>query len=114
MTGLFVFFGVGKFTVNFSESVSDSFAEFFASFAGLEMVFSNVLDVSEIIDNKPGRHDVTLVDILDEALDSGLFDEFLLVEGTLWGDQIASNTGYQQMREFVSLSGKKCTLLPVS
>ena len=114
MSGLFVFFGVGKFTVDFSESISDSLAEFLASFTGLEVIFSDVLDVSEIIHHKAGRHDVILVDVLDEALDSSFFDEFLLVEGTLGSDEVASNTGDQEMREFVSLNEKRVTLLPVS
>ena len=114
MTGLLVFFGVGKFTVDFGESISDSLAEFFASFAGLEVVFSDVLDVSEIIHHKAGRHDVILVDVLNEALDSSFLDEFLLVEGTFRSNEVASNTGDQEMREFVSLHEKRVTLLPVS
>ena len=114
MSSLFVFFGIGKFTVDFSESVSDSLSEFLSGFTGLEVILSDVLDVGEIIDNKSGRHNVVLVDVFDEALDSGLLDEFLFVESTLGSDEVASNTGDQQVREFVSLRGKRCTLLPVS
>jgi len=57
---------------------------------------------------------MVLVDVFDEALDSSLFDEFLLVEGAFGRDEVASNTGDQEMREFVSLHQKRVTLLPVS
>ena len=114
MSGLFVFFGVGKFTVNFSESISDSLSELFSGFTGLEVIFSDVLDVGEIVDNKSGRHDMVLVDVFDEALDSSLLDEFLLVESTFGSDEVTSDTGDQKMREFVSLHENRNTLLPVS
>jgi len=114
VSSLLVFSGVREFTVDFGESISDSFAELFTGFTGLEVIFSDVLDVRKIVDNKAGRHDVILVDVFDEALDSSFLDEFLLVEGTLGVDEVASDTGNQEMREFVSLHQKRVTLLPVS
>ena len=113
MSSLLVFSGVREFTVDFGESISDSFAELFTGFTGLEVIFSDVLDVRKIVDNKAGRHDVILVDVFDEALDSSLFDEFLLVEGAFGRDEVASNTGDQEMREFVSLHEKRGTFEPV-
>ena len=114
MSCLFVFSGVGLFTVDFGESVSHSLSELLSGLAGLEVVFSDVLDVREVIDDESGGHHVALVDVLHETFDSGFLDELLLVEGTFGSDEVASDTGDQQMREFVSLSGKKGTLLPVS
>jgi TctA family transporter len=114
VSGLFVFSGVGLLTVDFSESISDSLPELFSGFTGLEVVLSDVLDVREVVDDKASRHDMALVDVLHETLDSGFLDEFLFVEGTLGSDEVASDTGDQKMREFVSLNERGVTLLPVS
>lgn len=62
MTSLIVFFGVGKISVRFSEGSSNFFSEFLFRFKSLFLEFGEI----EIVDNKSGWHNVTLVDILDE------------------------------------------------
>jgi hypothetical protein len=45
----------------------------------LEIIVFDFLEV-KIVDQKSSRHDMILVKVLDEGLDSSFFDEFLLVE----------------------------------
>ena len=113
MASLFIFLGVGKLSVDLSESISNSFSEFLSGIRCLQVIISNILEV-EITNNKSGGHYMTLVDKLDERLDSSLLDEFLLVERSLGSDKVSGDTCDKKVREFVSLNVTGCTLLPVS
>ena len=113
MASLFVFLGVGELSIDLSESISDSFSEFFPGVRCLQVVVIDILEV-EVAYNKSGGHDMALVDKLDKRFDSSLLDEFLLVERSLGSNEVSGDTGDEQVREFVSLSGTRYTLLPVS
>lgn len=110
MAGLFSLLGV---SVGFSESLSNGFSESFSAFLGLEAF---VLDLGEVelVDDESGWHNVVLVDVSDEGLDSGSLDEFLLVVVSFDLNEVATNTGDQQMRESIFLHCFRCTLFPVS
>eukprot|EP00178_Gracilaria_changii_P003540 TRINITY_DN1526_c0_g1_i3.p1 TRINITY_DN1526_c0_g1~~TRINITY_DN1526_c0_g1_i3.p1 ORF type:complete len:139 (-),score=11.45 TRINITY_DN1526_c0_g1_i3:9-425(-) len=110
MTSLFVLFGIRLISIDFSESISNSLLKFFSSFSCLKVIFSNVLNIREIIDNKSGRHNMVLVDVFNEALDSSFLDEFLLAFSSLGSDQVTSDTCNQEMREFVSFASGLVTL----
>lgn len=77
MTGLFVFFGVGKISVGVVESKSNILSEGFTSLFGLKVIILDILEI-KIIDKETSWEYVVLVDVFNEGLDAGSFDEFLL------------------------------------
>jgi hypothetical protein len=113
VVGLVVFAGVGELAVDLGEAVTDALAELAAGLGGLEALVADVLEV-EVVDEEARGHDVVLVDEPHEALDAGLLDELLLVEGALGRDEAAGDAGDEQVRELVALRGGGSTLLPVS
>lgn len=78
MTSLIVFFGVGKIRVRFCQDGSNFLFELFFGFRFIssirDWIFVLGLGEIEIVDNKSGWHNVTLVDILHECLNSCVFD----------------------------------------
>ena len=113
MTCLFVFLGVREVAVDLRERIVKSLSEFLSCFLGLKGVIVDFLKL-EIVDNEASRHDMVLIDIFDEGLHTSLLDEFLLVVAAFGGDQVATDSGNEQMREPVALSEIDFTLLPVS
>jgi hypothetical protein len=57
---------------------------------------------------------VALVEVFDEWLDTSFFDEFFLVVAALRSDEVAGDTGNEEMGESVFLGKRESTLLPVS
>lgn len=104
MASLLVFFGVGEVPVDVAEVVSNLLAESLSGLLGLEVVLSGVLEVSKLVDDEAGRHDVGLVDVLDEGLDSGLLDELLLVVAAFGSDQVTGDAGDEEVRESEALN----------
>jgi len=85
------FISLLRVSVCLSEFLSDGFSESFSAFLGLETF---VLDFSEVefIDNESGWHDMVLVDVFDEGLNSSSLDEFLLVVASFGLEEVATNT----------------------
>jgi hypothetical protein len=78
-------------SVCLGESLSDGFSESFSAFFGLEIFVLNFSEV-ELIDNESGWHDMALVDIFNEGLNSSSLDEFLLVVASFGLEEIATDT----------------------
>lgn len=57
---------------------------------------------------------MALVQVFHEWLHTSFFDEFFLVVAALGSDEIAGDTGDEQMGESVFLGRERSTLLPVS
>lgn len=113
MTCLFVFLGVGKVAVDLGERIVKLLFELLSGFLGLETVVVDLLEL-EVVDNKAGGHDMVLIDIFDEGLNSGLSDELLLVVTALGSKEVSANSGNEEMGESVALGEGRGTLLPVS
>ena len=113
MTCLFVFLRVGKVAVDLGERIVKLLFELLSGFLGLETVVVDLLEL-EVIDNKAGGHDMVLIDIFDEGLNSSLSDELLLVVTALGSKEVAANSGNEEMGESVALGEVRGTLLPVS
>ena len=99
---LFVGLGAGQVPVGLSESLSDLLSGSGSGFSSLDVVLLQVLEV-EVIDNKSGGHNVVLVHVLQESLDTGLLDELLLVDSSLDVSGVSGDTGDEQMGESVLL-----------
>ena len=100
-------------SVCFSEFLSDGFSESFSAFLGLETFVFDFGEV-ELIDDESGGHDVVLVDVSDEGLDSCSLDEFLLVIASFGLEEVATDACNEQMGEPIFLHVGGCTLFPVS
>jgi len=77
VAGLFVFLGVGEISVSVVESKSNILSEGFTSFFGLKVIILDVLEI-KVIDKEASWENVVLVDVFNEGLNAGSFDEFLL------------------------------------
>jgi len=77
VAGLFVFLGVGEISVGGVESKSNILSEGFTSFFGLKVIILDVLEI-KVIDEEASWENVVLVDVFNEGLNAGSFDEFLL------------------------------------
>ena len=79
---LLVFLWVGKVANRIAECFLESIFKSFSAFFCLKVIVLDILKV-EIIDQKSCRDNVVLVDILNERLDIGLFDELFLAISAL-------------------------------
>ena len=102
IVSLFVCLGAGQVPVGLSESLSDLLSGSGSGFSSLDVVLLQVLEV-EVIDNESGGHNVVLVHVLQESLDTGLLDELLLVDSSLDVSGVSGDTSDEQMRESVLL-----------
>lgn len=100
---LVVGFGVGEIAIGLGELFTDIFPGSLLSLGSLEDIILQILEV-EFIDHKSSGDDVTLVDILDESLNSSFLNELLLVDSSFDISGVASNAHQQQVWEFVFLS----------
>ena len=88
VAGLFSLLGV---SVCLSEFLSNGFSESFSAFLGLETFVFDFGEV-ELIDDESGWHDMVLVDVFDEGLNSCSLDEFLLVVASFGLEEVATDT----------------------
>jgi len=100
-------------SVGLSELFSNCFSQSFPAFFGLETFIFDLCEI-EFVDDKSSGHDVVLVDVFNERLNSGSLDEFLLVIASFGLEEVAANTSDEQMWESIFLHVEGCTLFPVS
>ena len=94
----------GEISVGLWKSLSDFLASSQSRFGSLDVFFLEVFEV-KVVDNKSGGDDVILINILDERLDTGSLDEFLLVDSSLNISGVAGDTDDQKMGESIFLHG---------
>ena len=100
--GFIVGLGVGEISVGIRKCLSDLLASCKSRFGSFDIFFFKILEV-KIVDDKSSRNDMILIDILNERLNSGSLDEFLLVDSSLDISRVTSDTDDQEMRESIFL-----------
>jgi len=78
-------------SVSLSELFSNSLSECQPALLSLKALVFDFSEV-ELADNESGWHDMVLIDVFNEGLDTSLFDEFLLVEASFSLNEVAGNT----------------------
>lgn len=109
----FVLLRIREIAVNLCEWIVKFLSEFFSCFLGLETIIIDFLEF-EIVDDEASRHNVVLIDIFDERLNTCLSDKLLLVVTAFGSNKVAANSCNEKMGESVALSDKEGTLFPVS
>ena len=82
MSCLLILLRVGEIPQGVAEALFQSLLEFLTGLSCLEVAVLHILQV-EVIHNESGWHDVTLVHVFHERLDTGALDELLLAKGSL-------------------------------
>lgn len=98
-----VCFGIWQVSVGLGESFFNLLLEKSFGLSTLKRFLLDLFEI-EVIDNESGGHNVILVNIFNEGLDSGLLDELLFVNGPFDLLGVSGDADQQKMRESVLLN----------